>query len=194
MSGSGIDDRLTVWVATHRWPPLNEPFVWLGTIEKLGAVWIVLALIVGPLTRRGAVGVGGIVLLTAVTTFAADAASFEVKNLVDRPRPFVTHPQVHPLYVVHSSSFPAGHAATAFAGATLMSYFATRAAPFFFALAVAIAFSRVYVGDHYVGDVLGGAMIGALVGLAAIVIFKAVSGHRHRRMSLLEDRVRPARG
>jgi undecaprenyl-diphosphatase len=193
MSGSMIDDKLTLWVATHRWPPLNEPLVWLGTIEKLGAVWIVFALIIGLATRRGAVGVGGVVLLTAVTTFVADAASFGLKDLVHRPRPFVVHPQIHPLYVVHSSSFPAGHAATAFAGATILSYLATRATPFFVALAVAIGFSRVYVGDHYPSDVLGGAMVGALVGLAAIVLVRAVSEHGYR-LRLLVDRIRPAIG
>lgn len=187
-----IDDRLTVWVATHRWPPLNEPFIWLGTIEKLGAIWIVFAVVVGLLKRRGVLGVAGVVLLTALTTLAADAASFALKDLVNRPRPFVTHPQIHPLYVVHSSSFPAGHAATAFAGATVLSYLAPRATPLFAALAMAIGFSRVYVGDHYPSDVLGGAMVGALVGLAAIALLKAVGEHRSwRRLPAL---VRPSAG
>lgn len=168
MTVGSIDDRLAVWVATHRWAPLNDVFVWLGTIEKLGAVWIGLALLVSLLARRGVAGTLGLTVLTALAVFAADSASFGVKDLVHRTRPFVAHPQIHPLYAVHSSSFPAGHAATAFAGATLLSFVARRGTPLFVLLAVAIGFSRVYVGVHYPGDVLGGAVLGCLFGLAAI--------------------------
>lgn len=159
-----------MWVATHRYRPLNEPFVWLGTIDKVGAVWCVLALVVALLQRRRLAASLFVVVLTGLTTFAADSASFGIKDLVHRTRPFVAHPQIRPLYTVHSSSFPAGHAATAFAGATLLSFLAPRAAPLFALLAVAIGFSRVYVGVHYPGDVLAGAAIGFAVGTAAILL------------------------
>jgi undecaprenyl-diphosphatase len=168
MAAASIDDRLAVWVATHRYAPLDDVFVWLGTIGKLGLVWAAVALIVGVATGRGLRGSVLLALLTGLAAFAADSASFGVKDLVHRTRPFVAHPQIHPLYVVHSSSFPAGHAATAFAGATLLSYVAPRAAPAVIVLALLIAFSRVYVGVHYPSDVLAGAAIGASVGLVAI--------------------------
>jgi undecaprenyl-diphosphatase len=107
--------------------------------------------------------------VTALAVFVADSVSFGVKDLVHRTRPFDAHPAIHPLYVVHSSSFPAGHGATAFAGAVLLSYVAVRLAPLFLGLALAICFSRVYDGVHYPTDVLAGAAIGALVGGAAIM-------------------------
>jgi undecaprenyl-diphosphatase len=154
-------------MATHRVAVLNDPTVWLGTIDKLGAVWIVLAVVVGIARRSGVVPTVLLAGFTALTTFAADSASFGVKDLVDRTRPLVAHPQIHPLYVVHSSSFPAGHAATSFAGATLLSYVAPRAAPLFVLLAAAIGLSRVYDGVHYPTDVLGGAAIGVAVGAVA---------------------------
>jgi undecaprenyl-diphosphatase len=94
-----------------------------------------------------------------------------LKDVVERTRPFVAHPQVDPLYVVHSSSFPAGHAATAVAGATLLSYIAPRGLLGFFLLAVAIGYSRVYVGVHYPSDVLAGALVGAVVGFIAIGVW-----------------------
>ena len=184
-----IDDRLAVWTATHRYAPLNDVFVGLGTIEKLGAVWIVLAIVVGLAARRGVRGTAGLAALTAVTTFLADAASFGVKDVVHRTRPFEAHPSIHPLYVVHSSSFPAGHAATAFAGATLLACAAPRATPLFAALAVAIGYSRVYVGVHYPGDVLGGAMLGCLVALAAIAAVGAVTARV--RSGSTRGRIRP---
>jgi len=172
-----IDDRAAVWVATHRVGALNDPFVWLGDLDKLGAVWVVLAVVVGVALRLGFARTFGLSLLTAAAMFTADSVCFGLKDLIDRTRPFTAHPQIDPLYVVHSSSFPAGHAATAFAGATLLSYIAPKAAPAFVLLAVAIAYSRVYVGVHYPGDVIAGAVVGVAVGAIAIgVVFFA----RHR--------------
>jgi undecaprenyl-diphosphatase len=163
-----IDDRAAVWVATHRIAPLSVPSVWLGYVDKVGAVWIVLAVVVGVALRIGLARTLGLALIVAAATFAADSVSFGLKDMVDRTRPFVAHPQIDPLYVVHSSSFPAGHAATAFAGATLLSYVAPKAATSFFVLAILIAYSRVYVGVHYPGDVIAGAIVGAAVGAVAI--------------------------
>lgn len=169
MVAASLDDRLAVWIATHRYAPLDDLFVWLGRIDKIGAVWVAIALVVAACQRRRLAAAVGLAALTAVTVFAADSVSFGIKDLFHRVRPFAAHPQIQPLYHVHSSSFPAGHAATAFAGATLLSYLAPRASPAFVLLAVAIAYSRVYVGVHYPSDVLAGAGIGIVVGVAAIL-------------------------
>jgi undecaprenyl-diphosphatase len=169
-----IDDDAAVWIATHRFTPLNDFFVALGTVEKLGAIWIACVLVLSVLTRRGTLRGIVLVVLVALTTLAADSASFAVKDAVHRTRPFDAHPEIDPLYTVHSSSFPAGHAATAFAGAVLLSYVLPRAWPLFVGLALAIGYSRVYVGVHYPGDVLGGAAIGAAVGSLAILAIEVL--------------------
>jgi undecaprenyl-diphosphatase len=178
---ASVDDGITMWIATHRWTPLNPFFVGLGTIEKLGAVWIVLAIVVGLVRWRRLRKALPFAALVALALLAADAATFAIKDLVLRPRPFVTHRDIHPLYVVHSSSFPAGHAATAFAGAVLLSWAARRGTPAFVLLAVAIAFSRIYVGDHYLGDVIGGAFVGAGVAAAAVAAAELVVRRREWR-------------
>ena len=183
-----LDDRLAIWIATHRYKPLDDVFVRLGTIEKLGLVWIVLAFVVSLVTRRGLWAAIGWAVVVALVTFAADAVSFGVKDLVHRTRPFDAHPQIHPLYVVHSSSFPAGHAATAFAGATLLSYLVPRAAPLFVLLAAAIGYSRVYVGVHYPGDVVAGALLGVLCGLVALLALRALQARRPTFRSVLRPR------
>jgi membrane-associated phospholipid phosphatase len=160
---AAFDTSAVEWIAQHRYQPLNGLFIALGTVEKLGAIWIVSALALGVARHLGVARTSALVVLTSFTTFAADSASFGVKDLMHRNRPAVAHPQIHPLYAVHSSSFPAGHAATAFAGATLLTYVAPRLWPLFAALAGAVAFSRVYVGVHYPTDVLAGAAIGIFV-------------------------------
>ena len=182
-----IDDRAAVWIATHRFAPLNEPFVWLGYLDKVGAVWVVLAIVVGVTLRLGLIPTATLTLLTGAATFAADSACFGLKDLAERTRPFVDHPQIDPLYVVHSSSFPAGHAATAFAGATLLSYIAPRAAPGFLLLAAAIGYSRVYVGVHYPSDVLAGALVGAVIGFIGIGIWRWLRGSNTRLSEALTE-------
>ena len=175
-----MDARFAVWVAAHRVHALDQLFVGLGTVEKLGLLWIVVALVVGWARGCGVWGTATFTLAAALATFAADSAAFGIKDLTSRTRPFVAHPQIHPLYVVHSSSFPAGHAATAFAGAVLVAAVVRATAPVVFTVAAAIGFSRVYCGVHYATDVLAGALLGALVGAAAFVVLR-----------LLRSRIRP---
>lgn len=180
---TSLDERLGVWIATHRYAPLNDVFVWLGSIDRIGAVWIGLALLVSFALSRRVIPALGVAALTALAAFAADSISLGIKDLTHRARPFEAHPQIHPLYSVHSSSFPSGHAATAFAGAIVVSYLAPRATPFLLAFAAAIAFSRIYVGVHYPGDVVVGAAIGAAVGVAGVAILKLARrpiGYRRR--------------
>ena len=100
--------------------------------------------------------------------WTADVVAGALKALSDRPRPYETLADVDPLLGgALGTSLPSGHAATSFAGAVLLTGLVRRGAPAFFALATAIAFSRVYVGVHYPLDVVAGAALGALVGAAA---------------------------
>ncbi|SQD94568.1 Phosphoesterase PA-phosphatase related [Parafrankia sp. Ea1.12] len=62
-------------------------------------------------------------------------------------------------------SFPSGHSASAAAFATGVALDAPAAAVPVVALASAVAFSRVYVGAHYPGDVVAGAALGIGAGL-----------------------------
>jgi undecaprenyl-diphosphatase len=179
-----VDARIAVWVSTHRIGALNDLFVGLGTVNKLGLLWIVAAIAIGMRRGSGIAGTIVLVLAVAVATFAADSASFGVKDLFQRTRPFVAHPQIHPLYVVHSSSFPAGHAATAFAGATVLAYVIPRAAPLVFLIAALIGFSRVYVGVHYPTDVLGGAAIGLAVGAVLVLALRTARNRGVRPVAL----------
>ncbi len=75
---ASLDDRVTVWVATHRWAPLNPLLAGLGTIEKLGAVWIVLALVFGFYRWCGLLPAGGGAALAALVVLPAAAGAFAV--------------------------------------------------------------------------------------------------------------------
>jgi undecaprenyl-diphosphatase len=89
-----------------------------------------------------------------------------ISNAVDRTRPFVAHPHSH-LLVSHArdAGFPSDHATGAFAMAMALWLYDRTIGAICFVLAAIVAFARVYVGVHYPGDVVGGALIGMAVAL-----------------------------
>ncbi|MBX3284409.1 MAG: phosphatase PAP2 family protein [Acidimicrobiales bacterium] len=88
------------------------------------------------------------------------------KGLVRRPRPVALgHPHPRRLRVPSNSSFPSGHAASAATMAVLLSE--DGLAPLWWAVALTIAASRVYVGVHHASDVAAGLAIGAGIGYLA---------------------------
>jgi undecaprenyl-diphosphatase len=90
-----------------------------------------------------------------------------IANTIDRARPFVAHPAQSHLLIGRSTdpSFPSDHATGAFAIAVAIWLYDRTAGAVFLVLAVMVSFARVYVGTHYPGDVVGGAILGALVAL-----------------------------
>jgi undecaprenyl-diphosphatase len=114
---------------------------------------------------------GEVFLLTAVAVVLADTTALALKRVFERPRPYVPFPDPEPLVGTgFDYAFPSGHAATSFAGATVLSRAGPRLAPAFFLLAAAVAWSRVYVGVHYPSDILGGAVLGVLVGGGLVLV------------------------
>jgi undecaprenyl-diphosphatase len=92
-----------------------------------------------------------------------------MRDWIGRRRPPLVFPEPKPLvHVPHSGSFPSGHAATAFACATVLAWWDRRLAVPAFVMAALIAWSRVYVGVHWPLDVLGGAALGVLVATALL--------------------------
>ncbi len=145
----------------HRWHPLNEVFVALTRIGTWGIVWLVLALALAVAWRRYAV-----LVAVALADAAAEGAADVVKVIVGEKRP-----HEHPLVAVpHGGSFPSGHTTTSFACATVLGAFVPRAAPAFYLLALAIGFSRIYVGVHWPFDVLAGIVLGVAVGLGVTAL------------------------
>jgi undecaprenyl-diphosphatase len=98
-----------------------------------------------------------------VTFIFSTLLAVGLQLLVMRPRPADIR-VVQPASAF--PSFPSGHAAAAFGGATLVSLIWRRAGLVALPGAVLVSFSRVYLGQHYPSDVLGGAILGVSVATA----------------------------
>jgi undecaprenyl-diphosphatase len=87
-----------------------------------------------------------------------------VKSLFHRVRPVVAAERPLPLRIPITSSFPSGHAASAFCAAVLLSDDDPRMAPVFYTAATVVALSRIHVKIHHASDVAGGVAVGLLLG------------------------------
>jgi undecaprenyl-diphosphatase len=160
-------------VVDHRWQPLDDVFIWLSRIGSWGAVWIAIAVVVALLQRRWQPAA-----FVVLALLAANGLASLLKVAVGLKRP---PPDGALVAMPHSSSFPSGHAAMAFAGAVVLSAFVPRAAPAFFVLAAAIAYSRLYLGVHWPLDVLAGAVLGAATALLLLAAARRRSARSPRR-------------
>jgi undecaprenyl-diphosphatase len=103
---------------------------------------------------------------------------FIVKPYFRRRRPFIAIIQAIVIGRKPGTwSFPSGHAAAAFAGAWLLNHQRPRFSLLRYFVASLVGFSRVYLGDHYPGDVASG----SLVGLLSAEFFHRLLKHKSRR-------------
>jgi undecaprenyl-diphosphatase len=123
-----------------------------------------------------------VLVFTVLAVAIADTTAGGLKSVFDVERPSSRY--AAPKTLVRApvdGSFPSGHAATSFAAAMVLTFARPRWAPAFFLLALAIGFSRVYVGVHYPLDVVGGAVLGILVATALRLLATALQSLRAAR-------------
>jgi undecaprenyl-diphosphatase len=161
-----------------RWEPLTILFVLAST---WWVKWPLLVAIGGfgdaccrrrlpPALLSGLLAVGVAAGLTAL-----------LKDVFDRVRPALADPGIQALVATpESASFPSGHAATAFAAAVAVGAFHPRVRWPLLVLAGLVGLSRIYLGVHYVFDVLAGAALGTAVGLVIVWAIRRLAAARSR--------------
>ena len=96
-----------------------------------------------------------------------------IKNILRLNRPFIDL-HITPLYKEVGFSFPSEHMAVFTAIAVCMFFINKKAGYIFSFIAILVGLSRVIIGVHYPVDILGGAIVGLIMSLIFIEIFKKV--------------------
>ena len=178
---SGARDRLHGYAVTH------AGFVGaMQLISDSGSAlaWqVVFAVVVVWLLWRR---LPRLALFVVITAAGSSLLNTVVKTAVHRLRPVLTDPVAHE----GGLSFPSGHAQAAMVGyAVLLLVFLPVLHGVWRRIAVALAvfmvlavgFSRVALGVHYVSDVVGGYVLGAAWVAAMTAAFNAMRVERGRR-------------
>ena len=159
-----LDLAIDDWVDRVRSPALDPVFYGLSSAADHGLVWLGI----GALTsaRRGDPGIG--LRLGASMGVESALTNGPIKMCFRRVRPELDEPHEPLPYGMHrpiTSSFPSGHAASAFTAAVLLAD--SPLAPAYVVLAAGIAASRVYVRMHHTSDIVAGAALGVVLGVVA---------------------------
>lgn len=135
--------------------------LWLATAGAIAAVG-------GPAGRRTALdGLASVLMASAAVNQGA-------KHISRRPRPdrdAAAVPVARHVAMPVSTSFPSGHAASAFAFAEGVSQTRPLLGLGLRAVATTVAYTRVHSGVHFPADVLAGALIGVACGKSAPRLF-----------------------
>jgi undecaprenyl-diphosphatase len=171
---AGVDRRL--YQLINGLPHTTTSDRYVSVLSDLGeglgwvAGGVALAILGGSKGRRAG-------MATAVSSLAATyVVQTRIKPLFRRVRPFVDREARVVGIKPADHSFPSGHTASSFAGATAIAFYYPKAAPLVYGLAAAVGASRVHLGVHFPSDAAVGGVIGIGIGTFGAWLFKKRGG------------------
>ncbi len=161
-----LDEQALVWVAEHVRCAVLDPFMRVYTqLGNAGMLFIALGVLMLFFKQTRKAGASALCAML----IGLIVVNFTIKPLVSRPRPWLVIENFVNMVPEHDpNSFPSGHTNAAFAFALSVCMSAPKKWMKISAVcaAVVMGLSRLYVGVHFPSDVLAGAVIGAMCGLA----------------------------
>lgn len=173
---SVFDRQINAWFFGLRVGVLDSVFLgitWLGEAAIVAAIAVIISVFLLRLRQKSQLAAMWVAII------GSEATTYILKLMVDRVRP------VGALVAESSASFPSGHATIAIAFYGFLAYLLLRETKKYRTLTfvisiiiiLAIGLSRLYLGVHYLSDVLAGYLVGAVW----LMIGVKVNNMRHNR-------------
>lgn len=169
-----VDSQHTDYINIFRsYTDIGKSKYWL-IVSGISAFLCALALRIPPLqpkTRQRLAQIGEGLLFFFISIAASGIIADIIKPVLGRARPVMLDREgfygFHPLsFSATMNSMPSGHSTTAFAIASVLTFFFPRGHTYWLLFAAAIAVSRVMVNAHYLSDVFAGDAVGFLTVLS----------------------------
>ena len=151
---------------------LNAVFAWITFLGD--GTFSVIVIVIFLVKRRWSLAT------QVLAAFLLSALVAQIlKHLFSMPRPMQFFPAgQYPYFIkgvthVGFASFPSGHSTTIFALATMLALFTKdqRLKILFLLGGVLVGYSRIYLGQHFLGDVLMGSFLGMLTAVGVRWLF-----------------------
>lgn len=179
-----IDQQVTIWLNQQHSPFFDDLMFWIS--DKY--IWLpfyafLVVLIILKLKKHSITALVGIAILITLS----DQLSVHLfKEVFERFRPCRPNSPIHEMiHIVRNHcggqyGFISSHATNTFAVALFLSGIIGKYFKYFSPLillwAAIVSYSRVYLGVHYLGDIIGGAIFGSILGsLLTYGYFKTVN-------------------
>jgi len=160
-----FDAYLADLITTIRFSPLSNFFKLLEnfTVELIGSILLFagFSLIFWRKNKKE------YILLLFLSMFIAGLLSIGLQQTFARPRPSDIK-MIEIEIDIWRYSFPSGHAAVAFSAIPILIKVLPRFKNVWISLASFVGFFRLYVGAHYLSDVIFGCLLGWLVGISVL--------------------------
>ena len=189
-----LDKRLFLALNELHAPWLDPIMYWVSDTVIWLPLYAFLLYHVAKLPRSRAMI--AVVCIAAGITMSDQLSSKLIRPRVQRPRPtwdVQVSSQVHTVneYRGGHFGFPSSHAANTFCAAILIMLLLRKPwTAWLLAWALLVSYSRIYLGVHYPGDILAGALLGSCCALTAFMLYKTGS----RITQKLTDKKAPDKG
>ena len=170
------------WIRDFFWAPFLDTVVPIFTmLGNAGWIWIVISILLMCLPKHRKAGI----TLAAGLICQLVVCNLLLKNLIARDRPCWINEAVALLVESPTDfSFPSGHTMVSFIAATILAMYNRKWGYIAFPVAALMGFTRLYLYVHFSTDVLAGAILGILAGIAVTLLMKKLFAFLERRYAL----------